>query len=121
MLQNLPLVVLVNHVACKIFLTNSDLIVENISMCLIFSLPCSLLSDMERTGFLLRTAGWFLGCNMYPCFVSVSTTVFLHLKQYVIHMCCLLKPTIFKCGLHLACTTINTYLELMRIYGFETN
>jgi len=57
MLQNLPLVVLVNHVACKKFLMNSDLIdliVDNISMCLMFILTCLLCSDVERTGFLLR-------------------------------------------------------------------
>jgi len=52
--QNHPLVVLVNHVACKKFLMNSDLIVENISVCLMFNLTCLLCTDMERTGFLLR-------------------------------------------------------------------
>jgi hypothetical protein len=45
--------------------------------------------------FIERTAVWFLGYNIYPSFVSVSTAVFLHLKQYLMHVCCSLKPTIF--------------------------
>jgi hypothetical protein len=44
--------------------------------------------------FIERTAAWFLGCNIG--FVCVSTAVFQHLKQYLMHMCCSLKPTIFK-------------------------
>jgi len=46
--------------------------------------------------FIERTAVWFLGCYIYPGFVSVLTAVFLRLKQYLMHMCCSLKPTIFK-------------------------
>ena len=71
--------------------------------------------------FIERTAGWFLGYNIYPGFVSVSTAVFLHLKQYLIHMCCSLKSTIFKLWIALNMHNNNTYLELIRSHGFETN
>ena len=64
--------------------------------------------------FIERTAGWFLGYNIYPGFVSVSTAMFMYLKQNLIHMCCSLKPTIFKLWIALNMHNNNTYLELMR-------